>query len=258
MFFMAGSETNRKIRLLLRISFIASALVVLLTYSRGALLGIATVMIVLVIKTRRKVLGGAALVLATMAILTFAPEKWQQRMEGFLYGKLDQSANQRLVSWKFALNVAATFPITGGSMQCFTPEMFARFSKENLPGGGLSSGPHSIYFQMIGEQGFVGLALYLTLIGACVMSLRRLRRVVRGLPQLQWITAYANGLEGGFYAYLVSGAFLGLAYFDLFYQLVACTIILRILCRNELLQLPTTQQEEVRIETVEGEEVPAY
>lgn len=257
MFFMAGSETNRRIRLLLKICFFASAVVILLTYSRGALLGIATAMTVIVIKTRHRLLGGVALVLAVLAVLSFAPEKWQERMDNLFAGKLDQSANQRLVSWKFAWNVADAYPITGGGMQCFTPEMFARFSKEELPGGGLSSGPHSIYFQILGEQGFVGLGLFLSLIGACMLSLRKLRKLVRDAPLLQWIAPYTSGLEGGFYAFLVSGAFLGRAYFDLFYQLVACTIILKILYRVGRLDLSTEQESVSPAQTVEMQEIPA-
>jgi putative inorganic carbon (hco3(-)) transporter len=257
MFFMAGSETNRRIRLLLKICFFASAVVVLLTYSRGALLGIATAMTVIVIKARHRLLGGVALVLAVLAVLSFAPEKWHERMDNLFVGKLDQSANQRLVSWKFAWNVADAYPITGGGMQCFTPEMFARFSHEELPGGGLSSGPHSIYFQMLGEQGFVGLGLFLSLIGVCMLSLRKLRKLVRDAPPLLWIAPYANGLEGGFYAFLVSGAFLGRAYFDLFYQLVACTIILKLLYRVERLHLSTEQESTSPAQPVEMQEIPA-
>jgi putative inorganic carbon (HCO3(-)) transporter len=258
MFFMAGWESNRKIRWLLRISFVASALVSLLTYSRGALLGIGTVMAVIVFKGRHKLLGGIALLFAVMLVVAFAPEKWHDRMDNFVAGNLDQSARQRLVSWKFAWNVAQAYPLTGGGLQCFTPEMFARYSKEELPGGGLSSGPHSIYFQIIGEQGFVGLGLFLSLIACCVMSLRKLRRMVRGSPTLKWVVPYANGLEGGFYAFMVSGAFLGRAYFDLFYQLVACTIILKILSRNELVRLMAEPPEEAIIETPQMEEAPAY
>ncbi len=258
MFFMAGAESNRRLRWLLRICFFASALVVLLTYSRGALLGIATAMTVIVIKTHHKVLGGVALVLAALAVLSFAPEKWQERMDNLFAGKLDQSARQRLVSWKFAWNVAEAYPITGGGLQCFTPEMFARFSKEEVPGGELSSGPHSIYFQTLGEQGFVGLGLFLGLVAACLLSLRKLRRLVRDSPPLQWIIPYANGLEGGFCAFLVSGAFLGRAYFDLFYQLVGCTAILRILYQKELPLSLTLHSEEPPVASVEREEVPAY
>ncbi len=258
MFFMAGSESNRKIRLLLRICFFASALVVLLTYSRGALLGIGTAMAVIVIKTRHRLLGGVALVLAALVIFSFAPQKWQQRMDNLFAGKLDDSAHQRLVSWKFAWNVAEAYPLTGGGMQCFTPEMFARFSKEELPGGSLSAGPHSIYFQILGEQGFVGLGLFLSLIASCVLSLRKLRRLVRNAQPMEWIVPYANGLETGLYAFLVSGAFLGRAYFDLFYQLVACTIILKVLYRREVLHLLTEPMSESSVNTVETEEMPMY
>jgi probable O-glycosylation ligase (exosortase A-associated) len=258
MFFMASAESSRKMRLLLRISFLASAVVVLLTYSRGALLGIATVMTVIVFKTRRKLLGGVALVLAVLAVLTFAPERWQQRMDNFFAGKLDQSAHQRLVSWKFAWNVAEAYPITGGGMESFTPEMFARFSKEQLPGGGLSSGPHSIYFQILGEQGFVGLGLFLSLIFACLLSLRKLRKLARDAPPLQWVVPAANALETSFLAFLVSGAFLGRAYFDLFYQMVACTIILKVVYRKEVKQLSTQPEHTLSPEPIAMEEIPAY
>jgi len=258
MFFMASAEPSRRMRLLLRIAFLASALVVLLTYSRGALLGIATVMTVIVFKTRRKLLGGVALVLAVLAVLTFAPERWQQRMDNFFAGKLDQSAHQRLVSWKFAWNVAEAYPITGGGMESFTPEMFARFSKEQLPGGGLSSGPHSIYFQILGEQGFVGLGLFLSLIFACLLSLRKLRKLARDAPPLQWVVPAANALETSFLAFLVSGAFLGRAYFDLFYQMVACTIILKVVYRKEVKQLSTQPEHTLSPEPIAMEEIPAY
>lgn len=258
MFFMAGQETNRKLRLLLRACFVAAALVVLLTYSRGALLGLSTVMAVIVFKSRHKIIGGVVLAMAAMLVLAFAPEQWQNRMDSLAAGKLDQSANQRLVSWQFAWNVAQAYPITGGGLQCFTPEMYARYSKEELPGGALSSGPHSIYFQILGEQGFVGLALFLLLIASCVTSLRKLRRMSRRSPPLQWVIPYTNGLEGGFYAFLVSGAFLGRAYFDLFYQLVACTVILKILYRKEASQLLTQPTGGPAVEARELEEVPAY
>jgi len=258
MFFMASQESNRKIRFLLRVCFFASVLVVLLTYSRGALLGLTTVLVVIVVKARHKFLGGAVLLLAGMLVLAYAPVRWQDRMDTLVAGKVDESGQQRLVSWKFAWNVAQAFPLTGGGLGCFTPEMFARYSKEELPGGALSSGPHSIYFQIIGEQGFVGFFIFLSLVGACVLSLRKMRKLVQNSPPLQWIAPYADGLEGGFYAFLVSGAFLGRAYFDLFYQLVACTIILKILYRTELGKWMTQPREEASAEPVEMEEVPAY
>lgn len=257
MFYMAGFESNRKVRFFLRLSFFAAALVVLLTYSRGALLGITTVMTVIVLKSRHKISGSSALLIAAMFVIAFAPEQWARRMDNFVNGKLDQSAHQRLVSWQFAWNVAETYPLTGGGMECFTPEMFARFSKEALPGGGTSSGPHSIYFQIIGEQGFFGFGLFLSLIGTCILTLRKLRKLVRGFPSMQWIVPYSNGIEGGFYAFMVSGAFLGRAYFDLFYQLVACTVILKILYRKECAELSAQLAENEAQSLPEAEEVPA-
>ena len=148
---------------------------------------------------------------------------------------LDSSARQRLVSWGTTWNFVMDYPIMGGSFRSLpNVDLFQRYQPEPLPEGFLSSGPHSIYFQTLGEQGFVGLALYLLLIASCIFSLRHLRRGARIVSSTNWVMTYADIIEASFAGFLVSGAFLGLADFDLFFQLIACTIILKILWRREV------------------------
>src|SRR5260370_851170 len=95
------------------------------------------------------------------------------------------------------------------------------------------TGPHSIYFQMLGEQGFVGLGLFLLLLGSCWFSLRKIQRRAHEQPSQVGLENYSKMLQTSLLAYMVSGAFLALAYFDLLYQLVAATIILKILYRRQ-------------------------
>ena len=61
-----------------------------------------------------------------------------------------------------------------------------------------------------------------------------MRRYGRHLAAMSWVVPYTDILEVSFVAFLVSGAFLGLANFDLFYQLVACTIAMKLICGHEL------------------------
>jgi hypothetical protein len=93
-------------------------------------------------------------------------------------------------------------------------------------------GAHSIYFQVLAEHGYVGLILYALFI---LFSLTDTHRLVwqarrRGDHLVQ---QYATMLRFSLAGFLISGAFLGLAYFDYFFWIVACLAILRGVARAE-------------------------
>jgi probable O-glycosylation ligase (exosortase A-associated) len=250
LFFMAREEKNRWLRLFMRFCFFCGIVSVVLTYSRGGLLGLAVVLTVLAIKANRKLVGIAALALCGFLILTYAPEKWMARMDAFVHGNLDTSAQGRLHAWQFALVFTQDYPITGGGFQTFTPDLFERYTPE------LSfAGPHSIYFQVLGEQGYVGLVLFLSLLGSVWWTLRKLRRPSRVLPSTRWMISYSHMLETSLYAYMVSGAFLPLAYFDFYFQVIAIVVVMKILYRRELREMVLSRSEEKSIDLVLPEAV---
>ena len=237
LFFLGREETNRKLKLVFKIFFVCEIVAALLTYSRGALLGLTAVLAVLALKSRYKVLSAFMLVMAAFLVLSFAPPAWMDRMQQFAGGNLDQSAQERLTSWSFAWNLTKHYPITGAGFECFTPNLFAAYSPRDPRtwlAGHASSGPHSIYFQVMAEQGLVGLGVFLSLLASCILSARRLRKRAMTNSALTWIASYAQIVELGILAYMVSGAFLGRAYFDLYLQLVAILITLKILYRKEV------------------------
>ncbi len=232
LFFLARDENRRTYRWLLHLAFACGVLSVVLTYSRGGLLGLAAVLLALTFKSRYKLVGAFLVALAFFAVITFVPQRWMNRMEGLVRGDVDMSGHQRLVSWGTSWNFALDYPITGGSFNALPDvELFQRYQPEPLPGGFLSSGPHSIYFQTLEEQGFVGLGLYLVLVASCWVSLFNLRHKARRSSSTQWIVPYTHMIEVSLFGFLVSGAFLGSANFDLFYQLIAMVIILKMLYR---------------------------
>jgi probable O-glycosylation ligase (exosortase A-associated) len=237
LYFLGRDEQNKKLKSLFKITFVCCVVAVLLTYSRGALLGLTAVMSVLALKSRHKLISGVLLVAVVVLVISFAPPAWMSRMGAFASGNLDGSAQERLTSWAFAWNFAKAYPITGGGFECFTPSLFATFSPRDPQtwlGGHTSSGPHSIYFQVLAEQGFVGLGIFLALLASCILSARRLRRRSLRYPELAWIASYSQIVELGILAYMVSGAFLGRAYFDLYLQIVAILIVLKILYKRQL------------------------
>jgi probable O-glycosylation ligase (exosortase A-associated) len=257
LFYLARVEENRLLRRILNVAFVCGIVSVLLTYSRGGLLGLGAVLLTIAWKSRYRVLSGFLLVASALLVLTFAPPQWMERMGTLKHESenVDDSAHQRLVSWGTTWNFSKDYPLTGGSFDTLPDiEVFQRYQPEPLPGGFPSSGPHSIYFQVIGEQGYVGFVLYILLIGFCLASLRNLRRCARYISSTQWVLPYLDMIETAFVGFLVSGAFLGLANFDLFYQLVASTIIVRLLVRNEL-AVQTTKEPALLPSLVESEAI---
>jgi probable O-glycosylation ligase (exosortase A-associated) len=232
MYFLARETSSKRLRRVLWICFFSSVLAVILTYSRGALLGLAVVLGIICMRSNRKFIAGALLIVFVCFVLAFAPPAWMDRMGNFAHGELDESAQGRLHAWQFAFELAFRYPITGGGFETFTPELERRFTPQFA-----FAGPHSIYFQTLGEQGFVGLAIFLFLLAGCFFSLWRIRRQVRGQPSLSWIANYSMMLETCLLGYVVSGAFLPRAYFDLWFQLAAATALLKILYRQELASL---------------------
>ncbi len=228
-----------------KISFYAGIFCVILTYSRGALLGLAAVFALITLKSRHKFASAVFVVICAVLVLSYAPEAWMDRMSGLAHGKVDSSAEERLISWSVAINLTKDYPITGGGFDMFAdPVPYQRYQMKPLPRGHLSSGPHSIYFQTLGEQGYIGLILFVSLLISCLSSLRTLRNRCKKFQPMAWAVPYANMLQISLVAYMVSGAFLGRAYFDFFYLLVALVVILKVLFRTTLLRAVETEGRE--------------
>src|SRR5258708_21474476 len=117
LFFLARDENRRAYRWLLHLAFACGVLSVVLTYSRGGLLGLAAVLLALTFKSRYKLVGAFLVALAFFAVITFVPQRWMNRMEGLVRGDVDMSGHQRLVSWGTSWNFALDYPITGGSFK---------------------------------------------------------------------------------------------------------------------------------------------
>jgi O-antigen ligase len=92
---------------------------------------------------------------------------------------------------------------------------------------------HSSYFQLLAENGFPALGLFLSMLLWCLFTLQRLIFSARGDPGRAWVADYASMLQIGLCAYVVSAAFLERAFFDLLYQLVGAVIVLKDLARGE-------------------------
>jgi len=220
-FFLAQTETNRWLKRLFAFLFVITIPAIFFTYSRGALVGLTAVVMLMVLRSKRRMLLIMVIALGIIVALVFAPPAWKYRMDPTRAGVIDASANERLNAWSFCWNLVQDYPITGGGFSTFTPELFSRYAPVVLD----IHGPHSVYFGLLAEHGFIGLFLYLGLVFFCFRTTSRIKKLA-AFHNDQTIFQYADMFRFSLIGFLVSGTFLGRAYFDYFFAIVACIVIL--------------------------------
>jgi probable O-glycosylation ligase (exosortase A-associated) len=199
------------------------------SYSRGALLGGAAMLGLLWLKSRNKAATGIALLLLVPLVIAFMPAEWFGRMESIDNYKEDNSALGRLNSWEFAFNVAKD-NLMGGGYLTFTPKVFALYAPNPLD----VHAPHSIYFQVLGEHGFIGLAIFLSILVLGWRTGSRIIKACKDEPDLHWARDLAAMCQVSLVGYAVGGAFLSLAYFDLLYDILIIVVLLeKVLLKNQ-------------------------
>jgi len=224
------TATRKYVRVGLWIAMALSAVSIAGSYSRGAFLAGGAMILFLALKSRKRWTVVIGIVIAIPALITFMPEKWDERMESIRNYQQDASAMGRINAWRYAWNLAMDRPIFGGGANAFTPQLFYRYAPKPED----FHDAHSIYFEMLAEQGFVGLGLFLCLGISTLMACRSLRKVARDRPGLLWAYDLGGMCQTSLIGYAVGGAFLGLSYWDLPYTIVAIVALARSLVDEEI------------------------
>ena len=189
--------------------------------SRGALLALSFMGGIFWLKSRNKLATALIVCVAIVGILSIMPPEYYARMSTIRTYDQDASALGRINAWWFAFNLSKARPIVGGGFEVFRPWLFDIYA----PDPDNYHDVHSIYFEMLGEHGYVGLVLFLSL-GICSwLAAGNVRKKATQDPQQKWLADLMSMTQASLAGFAVGGAFLGLAYFDLFYHLVALVII---------------------------------
>ena len=201
------------------------------TYSRGALLAGIAMFVFLWLKGQHKLRTGLALLVILPLILTMMPEQWFDRMQSIGEYKEDASALGRFNAWLFAINVAKNH-ILGGGFNVFTPGMFFVYAPDPLD----PHAAHSIYFRVLGEHGVLGLGIFILFMFFAWRTGTRVQKFCRRKSELKWASDLAGMSQVSLIGFAVGGAFLSLAYFDLYYNIVAILVLMEKLLINKIPQ----------------------
>jgi len=202
---------------------------VLGSHSRGGFLAIAAMIVFLWWKSRSKAITGLVLIILIPVAIGFMPDKWVDRMETIENYEQDGSAMGRIHAWTTAVNVAQD-RFTGGGFNLHFADAYSKYADD--PAGIRVA--HSIYYQMLGEHGYLGLALFLLLWILVWRDSSWIVRQSRSQTTLHWASDLARMIQVSLVGYFVGGAFLNLAQYDVPYNLLVALAVTRVLVENEL------------------------
>jgi putative inorganic carbon (HCO3(-)) transporter len=223
LFFLYQESSRRWLRWGLLAAMVLSVLAALGTHSRGGLIAAAGMALLLWWRSGRRLALLPVLIVAAATTLAFMPDQWWERMDSIRDYREDESAMGRFNAWSMAWNLAAD-RFFGGGFWVFEQELFDRYSMN--PEDGVRAA-HSIYFQALGEHGFVGLALFCLVWFVAWRDAGWLIRHAATDPATAWTARMGAMIQVSLVGYLVGGAFLSLAYFDLPYLLAVMALAAR-------------------------------
>ena len=147
-----------------------------------------------------------------------------------------ESRSLRIWTWTTLWNAALDRPLIGAGFGADNAVVFGKYAPldgEFAVFRGFVFVAHSIYFQMLGEHGFVGLGLFLLLGAVTWLSAGRLARQSKDDPEFgSWMPLLMRMVQVSLVGYGAGGAFLSLAYLDLPYYIMGFVVTAAALVRN--------------------------
>ncbi|MCK9686358.1 putative O-glycosylation ligase, exosortase A system-associated [Scleromatobacter humisilvae] len=217
--YLRAVATRRWVRISLTVLMLFTAVAVLGTQSRGAFLAISAMGLVLWMRSKEKAKAAIVIGLIGLVLTQFMPASWDERMQTIGTYNQDSSAMGRINAWQMTTHLAND-RFLGGGFFIYTNELFARYA----PVPDDVHAAHSIYFQVLGEHGYVGLILFLSIGFFTFRTASRIRREAQRREDAGWLYHLSGMMQVSMVGYAVGGAFLSLAYFDLPYNVMVIIV----------------------------------
>jgi len=225
---------------LIRFSFAGALLAcfagVVATASRGGMVGLAVFGAFLFLHSRRKMATLLMILVLGVGLLHYAPAEWLERMDTIGAADESDSFMYRVSSWKLNTILALERPLVGGGYSALENwAIFDIYKQKFHRLDGIVDSPeperayaaHSIYFQTLGDLGFPGFFLFMAILLTGFRNIRRILRYTRHDESLLWAHDLAVMFRLSLIVFMVCGALLSAAYFELLYIMLTQVSVLR-------------------------------
>lgn len=213
-------ETRRLFKMGLASAMVLTGVAAIGSQSRGGLVAMVAMGLFLWLKSRNKIVTGLYMAIAVLIMASVMPQAWYDRMNTINTYEEDQSTLGRFNAWHTAFNLAKD-RITGGGFETFQGPTFRQYA----PDPWNVRDVHSIYFEQMGEHGFIGLALFLLLGLLAWIRAQQIINRCKNDPERKWGADLAAMIQVSLIGYAAGGTFLGMSYFDLPYHLMVILVL---------------------------------
>jgi probable O-glycosylation ligase (exosortase A-associated) len=200
------------------------------TTARTGIIAVAVMCLLSMLQSKKKLWWIAGLALAAVVILNLdlSATRWGNRMSTIETYNADSSAMGRIKVWQWTIEFVGKHPLGGGfdaylhnRILGVTSDGETQYLPEGQVGG---KAFHSIYFEVLGEQGIVGFSMYALMVGLAMFKLIRLKRTWKNDPGMAWISGLANALMTSIVVFLAGGSFVGIAYQPYIFYMLSLTV----------------------------------
>lgn len=212
--------TSKRIHMGITVAIPLMFAAALSSWSRGALLTMGVLALMLIWHSKRKYLAIPLLIAAIYAGIDFLPQEWFDRMNTLQTYEADESAMSRIEAWIDGWNHTLQHPFVGAGFEGWRYVTMRDW--------------HNAYVEIFSEHGFIAFGMWMSLIIGTLTSLTFLPRKVRGIEGMEWVGNYCYMLRLSLVAYCVGVLFLGLSYWDILYHLIFIAVLVKQFALKEL------------------------
>lgn len=231
--YLGRQSKNDLIRLGSRVAMGFCLLSVLASYSRGAFVALAAMILWLWRHSKHKLLSAVVIGGTLAGAVTFMPSDWVDRIASIQNYEQDASAEGRLQIWATAIKIAVARPLVGGGFYApYTQSVVDQYSP-----GVQARAVHSIWLEVLGENGFPAFFVWIALMLVGLANCRTIIRRTKDVPELRWANDLGHMSIVAILGYAVGGSFLSLPYWDFYYTLLVVIAAVRRISMAELAAL---------------------
>ncbi|MEX0644748.1 MAG: putative O-glycosylation ligase, exosortase A system-associated [Parvularculaceae bacterium] len=217
--YLRAQAAARIVKTGLLVLFAATVLAILGTQSRGAFVALLVFASFFWLRSRRKLSILVALAVLLLPAIAFMPAKWKERMETIAEATADASFMGRVDAWIINTEIAVAHPLTGAGLRNpYLPKIAASVDPARAAS---AKAAHSIYFEVLGGSGFVGLGLYLALLATAFFTALSLHRRAREPSAQPWSSRFGYFAQMALVVFGVGGATVSLEMWDGYLIIVA-------------------------------------
>ncbi|MGI4955645.1 MAG: putative O-glycosylation ligase, exosortase A system-associated [Janthinobacterium lividum] len=207
------------------------------TFARTGLVGLAILGSVMFVRSRQKFLFVIAAVIVGAIMISVTSDRWTERMSTISNVQGETSAYARLFIWKWTLGFVADHPLGGGFNAYFGNVIVLPPDADGTPNILYGRAFHNIFFAVLGEHGFPGLVIYVSILLLALYRMQRLAKTIRGRPEFNWIYDLARASQLSLIIMMACGNFVDLSFLFVIWNIIALMLCLN----NHVLQsLKTT------------------